>query len=119
MIEVIAIDGAAVSMAGDFYETLIYATQPGNIVEFIERSFRCDEITYRKGKSNFVEIKSNQFLPAGLCEEILAMDEVLFIKKLSPVLPRMVRAPWKFRHYAGAGKSACGRFPSAGRPRWD
>ncbi len=91
MIEVIAIDGATVSMAGDFYETLIYCTEPGNIVEFIEQAFPCDEITYRTGRSNLIEIKSNQFLSAGLCEEILAMDEVLFIKKLSPVLPVMSR----------------------------
>ncbi|MDH4089229.1 MAG: L-serine ammonia-lyase, iron-sulfur-dependent, subunit alpha [Cyclobacteriaceae bacterium] len=87
MIEVIEIDGAMVSMAGDFHETLIYCNTPGNIVEFIERAFPCDEVKAHQGKSNFIEIKSNKFLPPGLCEELLAMEEVLFIRKLNPVLP--------------------------------
>ena len=31
MIEVLQIDGAAVSMAGDFYETLVYVRSPGDL----------------------------------------------------------------------------------------
>ena len=91
MIEIIEIDGAKVSMAGDFFETLVYVKSPGNILQFIEHSFPCDEIALRSGISNFIEIKSKQFLPAGLCEELQAMEEVLFIKNLNPVLPVMSR----------------------------
>ena len=91
MIEIIEIDGAKVTMAGDFYETLIYAKSPGHIIKFIEQSMSCDEITLHQGTSTFIEIKSNQFIPAGFCEELLAMEEVLFIKKINPVLPVMSR----------------------------
>jgi L-serine dehydratase len=91
MIEIIEIDGAKVSMAGDFCETLVYVKSPGNIQQFIEQSFDCDEISLHTGASTFIEIKSNHFLPGGLCAELLAMEEVLFIKKLSPVLPIMSR----------------------------
>lgn len=91
MIEVIEIDGAKVSMAGDFYQTLVYVETPGNIVQFIDKSMACDEITFRQGKSNFIEVKANKFLTDELCKELLSMDEVLFIKKMNPVLPVMSR----------------------------
>jgi len=91
MIEIIEIDGAAVSMAGDFFQTLVYVKSPGNIIQFIEQSILCDEIMLRQGLSQFIEIKSSQFLSDGFCDELLAMDEVLFIKKLHPVLPVMSR----------------------------
>lgn len=91
MIEIIEIDGAQVSMAGDFYQTLVYVKNPENIVQFIDKSMPCDEITYHKGTSDFIEIKANKFLSDELCKELLSMDEVLFIKKINPVLPVMSR----------------------------
>jgi L-serine dehydratase len=91
MIEIVEIDSAKVSMAGDFCETLIYVKTPGNVMKFIERSISCDEITWHDGTSMFIEVKSNQFLSDGLCEELMEMEEVLFIKKINPVLPVMSR----------------------------
>lgn len=91
MIEIIEIDGASVSMAGDFYQTLVYCKSPANMVTHIEQSFTCDEIALRKGTSSFIEIKSNQFIPVSLEESLLEMNEVLFIKKMKPVLPIMAR----------------------------
>jgi len=91
MIEIIEIDGATVSMAGDFYQTLVYIDSPAHLVSHIEESFTCDEIALREGNSSFIEIKSNQFIPATLEEALLAMDQVLFIKKIHPVLPIMAR----------------------------
>jgi L-serine dehydratase len=91
MIEVIEIDGAKVSMAGDFYQTLVYIKSPANIIQFIEKSMPCDEIVLHKGKSDFIEVKANKFLSDELCKELLSMDEVLFIKKINPVLPVMSR----------------------------
>lgn len=91
MIEVIEIDGAPVSMAGDFYQTLVYCKSPANLVTHIDRSFNCDEIAWRQGTSSFIEIKSDQFIPASLEASLLEMDEVLFIKKMKPVLPIMAR----------------------------
>jgi L-serine dehydratase len=87
MIEVIEIDGAKVSMAGDFHETLIYCNKPGELAEFIKKSTDWDEVNVCLGKSNFVELKSSEFLPHGLCQEILASQKGVFIKKLNPVLP--------------------------------
>ncbi len=87
MIEVIEIDGASVSMAGDFYQTLIYGTPSEKLVEHIKRSFVCDEIEIRRGVTSFIEIKSDQFIDDDLCAELLESNEVDCIKKIHPVLP--------------------------------
>ncbi|HEY5690664.1 MAG TPA: L-serine ammonia-lyase, iron-sulfur-dependent, subunit alpha [Cyclobacteriaceae bacterium] len=91
MIQVIEIDGAAVSMAGDFYETLIYVKTAEPVVGFLEGSVSYDEINLHRGDSIFIEVKSDRFMPKGIIEELKAMDDVLFIKQLSPVLPVLAR----------------------------
>ncbi len=91
MIEIISIDGATVFMAGDFCETLIYTESPDSVVEYINKTFACDDMGVRIGSSTFVEVKSNRFLPDECCEDLLSMDGVTSIKKLNPVLPVMSR----------------------------
>ncbi len=91
MIEVISVDGAKVSMAGDFCETLIYCKSPDIVLPFIREAFQYDELSLHAADLTFIEIKSQQFPVEDLCQELLAMKEVLFIKKLSPVLPVMAR----------------------------
>ncbi|HEY5692417.1 MAG TPA: serine dehydratase, partial [Cyclobacteriaceae bacterium] len=44
MIQVIEIDGAAVNMAGDFYETLIYVKSADAVVSLLESAVTYDEI---------------------------------------------------------------------------
>ncbi len=91
MIQVIEIDGAKVFMAGDFYETLIYVKSPESIVNFLKGSIEYDELNVHHGNAIYIEIKSNQFLTHGIMEELKNFEEVLFIKKLAPVLPVLSR----------------------------
>lgn len=91
MIEVIAIDGAPVSMAGDYFETLIYCSAPENIMRYISQVFEPDAIEWHPGENAFIEIKAASFLPDEYCAELLAFEEVSSIKKLAPVLPVMAR----------------------------
>lgn len=91
MIQVIEIDGATVNMAGDFYETLIYVKEAEQVANFLKGSISYDEINVHRGESIFIEVKSDQFLPTGIIEELKAMDDVLFIKQLTPVLPVLAR----------------------------
>jgi len=91
MIEVIEIDGAALSMLGDYYQTLIYVDSTSDIIDYIRQSFHCDEIVLRKGNSSFIEIKSKQIINPQLEHELLEREEVLCIKKIHPVLPIMAR----------------------------
>lgn len=91
MIQVIAIDGAPVEMAGDFYETLVYVKSADRVTEFLRRSVNCDYLHVHRGDFTFIEIKSSQFLGDEIMEELAGLEDVLFIKKLSPVLPVLAR----------------------------
>ena len=91
MIQIIEIDGAPVLIAGDFYETLIYVKSAKLVVDFLKESIVFDEINIHHGNSMFIEIKSNQFLTAGMQEELMNLEGVMFVKKLSPVLPVLAR----------------------------
>lgn len=91
MIQVIEIDGAPVMMAGDFYETLVYVKESEHVVKFLKESIGYDEINVHQGELTFIEIKADQFLTDGIIEELMEIDDVLFIKKLSPVLPVLAR----------------------------
>ena len=91
MVEVISIDGATVSMAGDYYETLLYCSAPEKLTAYLQNNFIYDSIEWHPGENSFIEIKAQQFLPENLCQELHAFSELRYIKKLSPVLPVMAR----------------------------
>ncbi len=91
MIEVIAIDGVTVSMAGDYFETLIYCDEPDNIIAFLKASVPFDELEFRQGVFSFIEMKSQAFFDEAIYRELLEMEGVTCIKQLQPVLPVMAR----------------------------
>jgi len=91
MIEVTAIDEVPVSMAGDYFETLIYCDEPENIIAFLKASIPYDDIIFHKGETAFIEIKAQAFPDEGICNELRVMEGVSFIKQLHPVLPVMAR----------------------------
>lgn len=91
MIEVIEIDGAKVSNAGDFFVTLIYCQNPNVVAAMVRENALFDEIVVHQGDAEFVEIKSQAFLDEAISNQLLALESVLFIRKLHPVLPVMSR----------------------------
>lgn len=91
MIEVIDIDGVPVSMAGDFYYTLIYCNAPEQVVDFLKATVQYDDIEIHRGEVCFVELRSQAFLDAVVRSEIKALEGVSCIKCLKPVLPVMSR----------------------------
>lgn len=94
MIEVIEIDGAKVSMAGDFYETLVYLVPgrtPEKIRRYLEATVLHDDVSFRKGTAGFIEIQAQKFPDDGIITELMAMEDVLSVKMLSPVLPILSR----------------------------
>ena len=91
MIEVIDIDGAKVSMAGDYYEILIYCKTGDGLKEIIDQEMAYDDFLLHDGEARFVEIKTQQPLDDLLYHQLLDREDVLFIKQLSPVLPVLSR----------------------------
>jgi L-serine dehydratase len=91
MIEVLEIDGAAVSLAGDFFVTLVYVRSPGDLPGRIARAMPCDGIAVRQGTSTFIEVRASRFLPDDLVAALAAHDDVLAIRRIHPVLPVLSR----------------------------
>jgi L-serine dehydratase len=95
MIEVIEIDGASVSMAGDFFETIVYVRSEIRVLELIEASVEYDEAGLREGAASFVEVKSQMFPSEEVRAQLLALDDVIAVKTLSPMLPVLSRQDLK------------------------
>jgi L-serine dehydratase len=93
MIEVIEIEGAKVSMAGDYYETLIFYRQdPGGFIEnFIARAFACEEMLSHQGNTSFIQVRSCRPFPDALYQEMLGMNDITDIRRIDPVLPVLSR----------------------------
>lgn len=91
MIEVLEIDGAKVSMAGDFYQTLVYGENPDAVLAYVKTNIDCDEVIVHHGQQTFVEIKSQHFPADNLLDELKAISGVRTIKKIRPVLPVLSR----------------------------
>jgi L-serine dehydratase len=89
MIEIVQLDETAVSIAGDYFENLIYTRRDGkNIIDELLINLPADDILLHKGRGyEIVEIKSQSFLDKKLKTEILSYKNVIDIKELHPVLP--------------------------------
>ena len=97
MIEVVDIDGHAVSMLGDLYETLVYFKKNETVViRNISRVLKDKrEIQVLKGQDkekNFIRIKTRDPLDDAQIAAISAGDETISVKILPPVLPILTPA---------------------------
>lgn len=78
MMEVLSVDGVAMTMDGGYHETLIWLPKGA------EASFQGDEVlTHDLGATQIVQVKAAAFVSA----EALASCRPLAVKRLSPVLP--------------------------------
>ncbi len=106
MVEVVELDGFAVSMCGDYYETLleVEAGQAESVAAWLAERFQADEVlvcepraTTFRGDSvdggqkqdvrRLVEVKASRFVPADLLEALRSEHNVLEVFRLRPVLP--------------------------------
>jgi len=103
MIEVIEIDGVAVNMTGDYFETFIYVSDSGNLVDTLGSEFENDTIlTHAAGDGQLTQIKSGRFISDELAASIRAEYDIRYIKRIAPVLPVLSRKETKvpFSTYA-------------------
>ena len=91
IIEVIEIDGVKVSMAGDYYETLIYfESDQDRLLDHLHENISADEIHILRGEAaQLVEIKSQGFLGQETISELHSSFDIQSIKQIMPVLPVM------------------------------
>ena len=93
MIEIIEIDGADVSITGDYYETLIYCQDnQEKIIQFLNNNTTADHINLCKGPyTQFIQIKTRQFLDKSIPHQLRSISNIFGIKELNPVLPILSR----------------------------
>lgn len=93
MIEIVEIDGVAVSMAGDYYETLIYLdADSGEILEYLRETTEADEILLLSGAdTQIIEIKAQKFLGDEIVSALRVRYDIKHWKTIPPVLPVMSR----------------------------
>jgi len=91
MIEVIKIDGAEVSMMGDYHETLIYCESSKEVLKYIKESITYDHALVHEGEPYMIEIKSQEPISKVAREELQSLEKVWFIKQINPVLPVLSR----------------------------
>ena len=93
MIEVIEIDGAKVSIAGDYYETLIFIGSDAKaVLEHIIENVSADEINLLKGDAiRFVEIKSQRPLDDKPLSDLQSGCDIKYIRTIPRELPVLSR----------------------------
>jgi L-serine dehydratase len=89
MIEVIEIDGNRVSIAGDYFETLIYLNSSSTeVIKHLRKKIDADEINLLgKQDHQIIEVKSQNFLEEEIVYELYSIFKIRSVKRISPVLP--------------------------------
>jgi len=89
MIEVIEIDSNRVSMAGDYFETIIYLNSSSTeVIKYLRKKIDADEINLLGNQDpQIIEVKSQNFLEENIVTELCSIFKILSVKRISPVLP--------------------------------
>jgi L-serine dehydratase len=93
MIEIIQVDGCRVSIAGDYYETLI-VLQSGTdeVVQYLRDQTETDAINHLTGQDlQIIEVKADHFLDENIVSELYSRFNIRSVKRISPVLPVLSR----------------------------
>jgi len=100
MIEVIDIDGFAVSMVGDCYETLLWTAREGpRLREQLAVLTDVDAVLLHEGSGRqLVEVRASQCVSEAVLDELRGEGLIQEVKHLAPVLPvlsgRETRVPF-------------------------
>ena len=87
MIEIVEIDDVAVSIEGDFWETLIYSNTEDVLKELNDKFDRDQLFVHKYKEGPLIEIKSQQPLSKSEIESLSTYDGVGYVRVLKPVLP--------------------------------
>jgi L-serine dehydratase len=93
MIEVIAIDDIPLSIAGDYFATLIAVrTLDMEMHETLKQHVAAEEILLHTGRSGtLIEVRSREPLPEPVALLLTGLKELAWVRTLAPVLPVLSR----------------------------
>jgi L-serine dehydratase len=115
MMEVIDLDGFAVSMFGDCHETLLWIDGNGTeIVKALESRATADEILlHQSGSRQLIEIKAPAFVSD---EQLAGLTGIRKVSRLGPVLPVLSRKGMSVPF--GSGAEMLAYDAGRGTPLW-
>ena len=89
MIEIISIDGIQVSLAGDYFETIIFPdSKADELIKFLADRFNADSITLAgKPEKQLIVVKAQKFLDENIISALSGLYSVRSVRKIAPVLP--------------------------------
>ena len=93
IIEIIEIDGVTLSLAGDYFETLLYVGADADpLLVHMKREIHADDILLLgSGDVRFIEVKSVMFLPAETLFSLRSNFDLRSVKQIAPVLAVLSR----------------------------
>jgi len=91
MIRVIAVDSAEVEMGGDWFETLIYVSDPLEAQKMLESYAHDGEVILRRGALTYIQLRTTSKPAEALLERLHALETVSYVRTLEPVLPVLSR----------------------------
>jgi L-serine dehydratase len=91
MVEIVEIDGIALSLSGDFHETLVYCDQPEIVLQSIKEHLAFDEILVHPGENTIIEIKSQHEQSRDAIVSLTGIPGIIKIRQIKPVLPVLNR----------------------------
>jgi L-serine dehydratase len=94
MIEIQKIDGASVSMTGDYYELIVFCNDSSEtIIDYLTETLNYQFIeTHSSDTTTFIEVKSTVDFDLELLQKLKNYDSVQSVKVLQPVLPILARS---------------------------
>jgi L-serine dehydratase len=97
MIEIQKIDGASVSMAGDYFELLVFChDEPQALADYLSKSLTYEFLEiHSSNTATFIEIKSTVDFDLTWLQQLKNNDSVASVKVLKPVLPILARSDLK------------------------
>lgn len=94
IIEVTEIDGAPVSIAGDFYETLLFADKNAEeLAHKLSEELHPDFISVNRGEKCFIEIKTSAPVSIEKIEMNWSDSDIIEAVQIDPVLPVLSSNP--------------------------
>ena len=95
MIEVVAIDGVPMSLAGDYHETLLYLdSSDPELLSYLREHVDADEVAPRRAlcaDTQIIEIKAQRMLDPDVTAVLRSQFGIRHVKHISPVLPVLSR----------------------------
>ena len=101
MFEILRIDGAPVSIEGDYYEWLVFCDgEVGPLEQYLTQHLEAERVVVcrsdcRSEDTVFIEVKSTKELDRQVLEALRARPGVRSVETLSPVLPTLSRRDLK------------------------